>query len=355
MKYFIYCFLLTLLLGCAPPIPDFPKVRPAVETESVVAEATADAADDPALWIHPIDSSKSLIFGSNKTYGIEVFDLAGTKLATYEVGRVNNIDIRYDFPLNDSAKVDLLAGTERNHNQILVFAIDPETGALTELRGGINSKQPEVYGFCLYQSPFSGAYYAFLNDKSGTLEQWELSINHDSIQGALVRTFTVASQPEGMVADDKLGHLYVGEEGKGIWRFDADPQAGNEPLFLPQSGKENPNIRFDVEGLAIYRSASDSLLLASIQGNNSYAIFALKEPYTYLGSFQVADFGGIDGTEETDGIEVYSGSLGGKFTSGIFIAQDGDNRLTEGGKGTQNFKYIPWEEIATHFLPSSQQ
>ena len=80
-----------------------------------------DAADDPAIWIHPTDSSKSIIYGSNKTYGIDAFDLEGKRLHSYEVGRINNIDVRYGFPLNDTTQIDILAGTEREHNQILVF------------------------------------------------------------------------------------------------------------------------------------------------------------------------------------------------------------------------------------------
>ncbi|KAK0357597.1 hypothetical protein LTR94_038840, partial [Friedmanniomyces endolithicus] len=36
-----------------------------------------DAADDPAIWVNPLDASKSRILGSNKKQGLLVYDLDG--------------------------------------------------------------------------------------------------------------------------------------------------------------------------------------------------------------------------------------------------------------------------------------
>ena len=58
-----------------------------------------------------------------------------------------------------------------------------------------------------------------------------------------------------------------------------------------------------------------------------------------MGSFQI-DNGKIDGTSETDGIDVVSSALGASFPSGVFVAQDGDN-----DDGTQNFKLVPLDQI----------
>ncbi len=349
-KYFFPVFLL-LPFSCNPhEKDDFFQVKVTAETDAVHANPETDAADDPAIWIHPTDSSKSIIYGSNKTYGIDAFDLEGKRLHSYEVGRINNIDVRYGFPLNDTTQIDILAGTEREHNQILVFSIDPEDGALTEISGGIQSSQKEVYGFCLYTSPVSGNYFAFLNDKNGTIEQWELlSMNSDSIQGKMVRILSVTSQPEGMVADDKEGFLYVGEENEGIWRFSLEENLGRQVHFLEKSGKQNPAITFDIEGLAIYETPDQKLLLASSQGNNSYAAFDIRADYSFLGSFQIVAQDAVDGTEDTDGIEVCAANLGAKYPSGIFVAQDGGNLLEDGSLGAQNFKIVSWESIAPMF------
>ena len=91
----------------------------------------------------------------------------------------------------------------------------------------LSSVFTEAYGFCLYQNRRTHKYYAFANDKNGAVEQWELFDNGSGkVDGVRVRSFDVGSQTEGMVADDQLGYLYVGEEDVGIWRYGAEP---NDP------------------------------------------------------------------------------------------------------------------------------
>ncbi len=62
-----------------------------------------------------------------------------------------------------------------------------------------------------------------------------------------------------------------------------------------------------------------------------------------LGLFPLVDNldAGIDGTTETDGIDVALGSLGPRFPGGVFIAQDDVN---DGASG-QNFKLVPWDAV----------
>jgi 3-phytase len=64
----------------------------------------------------------------------------------------------------------------------------------------------------------------------------------------------------------------------------------------------------------------------------------------------VVDGETIDGTSETDGIDVTNLAMGDAFPNGFFIAQDGEN-YTNGKLGTQNFKLVPWEDIANSFEP----
>lgn len=53
-----------------------------------------DAADDPAIWVNPVDASKSLILGTDKQAGLYVYDLAGKPSQFLPVGRINNVDVR---------------------------------------------------------------------------------------------------------------------------------------------------------------------------------------------------------------------------------------------------------------------
>ena len=64
-------------------------------------------------------------------------------------------------------------------------------------------------------------------------------------------------------------------------------------------------------------------LLASEQGNNSYAILERFDHdgdgnrYEYLDRFSIVSGNGIDGTNDTDGIEAVSTGLGATFPDGF--------------------------------------
>jgi len=190
-----------------------------------------------------------------------------------------------------------------------------------------------------------------VNDTTGIIEQWELSPYGDGeISGQIIRTMGVASQTEGMVADDELGYLFVGEEDRGIWKFMVDPDASDIPAFISESDTSNVSISFDIEGLAIYYAPDQKgYLIASSQGNSSFAIFERLGENRYIGSFVIKGER-IDGTEETDGIDVTNLNLGGPFSKGLFIAQD-DNNLSGDSILSQNFKLVRWEKIASLFDP----
>ena len=54
----------------------------------------------------------------------------------------------------------------------------------------------------------------------------------------------------------------------------AEPDGSDRRTLLDKSGESNPNIAYDVEGLALYKiNGSGGYLLASSQGNFSYAVF----------------------------------------------------------------------------------
>ena len=115
--------------------------------------------------------------------------------------------------------VALVVSTNRDLNTISIYKVDNETRTLIDVSArqipvGLDDG---VYGICMYRSAATGKYYAFANDKTGKIEQWELFDNGNGlVDGKLVRTLNVDSQPEGCVADDILGILYVGEEDQAF-------------------------------------------------------------------------------------------------------------------------------------------
>lgn len=322
------------------------SVEADAETNAVTSpQVDDDAADDMAVWINPLDIEKSTIIGSNKKGGVVVFDLQGKEIAFYPTGRINNIDVLYGFPLGNT-KIDIVGCTNRSEQSINLFRINSQDGSLTEI--SVRSLKvdtnlvKDVYGFCFYNS---NKPYLFVNGKNGVVQQFEIIATPDlKLDLKPLRHLSFASQTEGMVADEVTKMLYVGEEDKGIWKVSAEPDGDNTAKLLVKSGADNPNIQFDIEGLAIYKSAAQGYLIASSQGNYSYAVFDRQGNNEYLGSFKVVDGAHVDGIEETDGIEMVSVPLGKNFPKGMFLAQDGYN-YDKGKLQRQNFKMVRWEKI----------
>jgi len=320
------------------------------ETGPVNAPPGSDAADDPAVWIHPYNPSKSILYGSDKTGGIVSYDLSGNILSFIAAGRINNIDIAYNLKLQNTT-IDICGGTNRSLNAIDIYKINPESGALEFiLDTTLPSKVNEVYGFCFYHSPFSGINYAILCGKDGVIEHYEIIEGNEKLSLVPVGSYDIGSQPEGLVADHKHGFLYIAEENHCIWKVNAEPGIHNITKLAYSSENNNPNIEYDLEGLAIYYTSSDhGYLLASSQGNSSFAIYDRFYENRYIGSFRITN-GIVDGTSETDGIDVVNLGLGNSFPDGLFIAQD-DRNDSSGSQQPQNFKLAGWNKIAGLFNP----
>lgn len=329
----------------APAAPKvFPTVRATVETPPV--ETGGDAADDPAIWIDSADPSRSVVIGTQKQSGLYVYDLTGKQLQFVPDGRMNNVDLRDGFQLGGKA-VTLVAASNRTQRSISLYTLDPATRQLTNVADGIQATGfDDPYGLCLYRSARSGKFYVFVNQGDGQMRQWELlSTKAGKVRTKLVRNMPFATQPEGCVADDETGMLYIGEEDVGVWREGAEPKGGAARSMLA-AVKDNTSLKDDIEGIGIYKlDATRGYLVVSSQGNDSYAVFKREGSNDYIGTFSVGAnaASGIDGISETDGLEVTSASAGGAFSAGLMVAQDGRNVSPP---EHQNFKLVPWTDIA---------
>ena len=311
----------------------------AARAETTPSLMNGDVMDDPAIWIHPQQPEHSRVLGTDKRHGLEVYDLQGQRLQQLAVGRLNNVDVRYGLSLG-SRKVDLAAASQRDRNSIALFTISAE-GVVTaagEIPTGLN----DIYGLCQYQPEGSDEHYVFANGKDGRFEQYRLSAQDSSrISAEKVREFQFASQPEGCVADDRRHRLFVGEEDEGVWVVDARADQPAQPERVASVGE---HLVADVEGLAIAQG-EQPLLVVSSQGNDSYVIFDAQPPYAWRGSFRVGvnATAAIDGSSETDGLEVTSAALGADFPAGLLVVQDGRNLAATG----QNFKLVSWADVLT--------
>ncbi len=330
---------LLLLLACARAADDPAIVRSTVETDPVPHDG--DAADDPAIWVHPDDPSRSTVIGTDKRGGLGVYSLDGRQIQYLADGDLNNVDVRYNFPLG-GRKVALVTAGNQTGDTIACYRVDPATGKLHDVAARPIRTGLRVYGSCMYRSARTGKTYAIVNSYSGEIQQWELfDDGRGRVDARKVRELRVASTPEGCVADDELGHLYVGEERAGIWKFGAEPDADPARTRVDSTGTGG-HLTADVEGLAIYHAPRGTgYLLASSQGNDSFVVYRREGKNEYLMTFKIGASVAVDGVTDCDGIDVTNVSLGPAFPKGLFVAQDGTN-----DRGNQNFKLVPWEAIA---------
>lgn len=311
------------------------NVVPTVETA-----ADSGEEDDIAIWIHPTDTSLSRVIGTVKTSSssLRVYNLQGQQVQSIPVANVNNVDLRYNFELS-GRPVAIVAGSRRSNNSIVLYTMDSQSGLQNEAARTIGTGI-SIYGCAMYVSPTTGKYFVFVSSESGQVQQWELFDNGAGKVDALqVRSFAVGSQVEGIVADDELGNLYVGEEQGGIWRYSAEPNAGTTRTRVDTTGGGG-HLSADVEGLTIYYAANGAgYLIASSQGNNEFAVYQRGGSNAYVNSFKLVAGGGIDGVSDTDGIDVTNFPLGNQFSQGMFVAQDNND----------NFKFVKWDAIDAAF------
>ena len=326
VKYFSAALILaTTFSGCSHH--NFAEVYAKAQTEYVAT--VGDVADDPTIWVDKNDSQKSLLIGTNKKGGgLEVYTLDGTRVQSLKDGNFNNVDLRYGFLHNDKP-TDIVIASNRSDDTLAIYGVNQESHTLFALSLNSLHSVHQSYGLCMFHD--GKDFYAITNSQTGEIVMQKIESQNGTVSAKIVGKAKIPTQTEGCVVDDATKTLYVGEEDFGIWQFDLSAGLQNNGLIF-DTVEKNSFLESDIEGLAIY----NGYLIASSQGNNSYAVYEMKGA-KYIGSF-VLSSGVIDGTNDTDGIDASSASLG-TYKNGIFIAQDGSTSKT------QNFKVVDFNDI----------
>ncbi|MBE9257941.1 phytase [Dolichospermum sp. LEGE 00246] len=372
--------ILTLSADVVPTATPIVETRPALLDDGSLPFSQRADADDPAIYVNSTDSSKSLVVTSVKNGGLRIYDLAGNLLQTINPSnpdiRYNNVDLQYGFTLGGE-KVDIAVASDRNNDKLAIFKINPNSADGNYLENITDSNAATIfqnvpfaapysastrsaYGLAIYRSPVTNDYYVFTSRRqTGDVAQLKLvDKGNGKIGYEVVRSFTIPSpttagasaQTEGMVADQETGFLYIGQEDVGIWKFEAEPNGGSTGKLIEKVKAEGgKNLTNDVEGLTIYYGKNGTgYLLASSQGDNTFATYTREGNNDFLGRFAVGNNGGIDSVQESDGADVINLPLGPNFPYGVFITQDGANdpaTIVSGENISSNFKLVPWENI----------
>jgi myo-inositol-hexaphosphate 3-phosphohydrolase len=319
------------------------KLSPVVITEQVKHDT-----DDPAIWIHPTDPSKSLIIGTDKEEdgALYVYNLDGKideQKTVRGLKRPNNVDIEYGFVL-DGVATDIVVTTERLENRLRIFSL-PDMKPIDN--GGIEVFRNEdlrfPMGIALYKRPSDGSIYAIVGRKEGPTDGtylWQYQLEDDGtgmVKGTKVREFGKWSgikEIEAIAVDDALGYVYYSDENVGIRKYHADPDNENADVELALFGTEE--FTQDREGISIYQvNDGTGYILISDQEVNKYNIYKREgepgDPHSHP-LVKVIDLSTLD----SDGCEVTNVALNEKFPAGLFVAMSDD----------KTFQFYSWKDIA---------
>ncbi|MEJ7634375.1 phytase [Aeromicrobium sp.] len=391
-----------LLLVSALALPASADQRPPTQLVEVTATAETpgvfddDAgdngdADDPAIWVNHRDRSRSVVIGTAKNAGLNVYDLKGRLRqsiaappapgADDESGRFNNVDIVHGFRLGGRS-VDLAVTSDRGRDQIRSYAIDSRTGRLSDVTSAniplafsadqddVN-EQATVYGLTAFKDGRGGALVIGTRRHTTDIGMFKLVAERGRVSYRKVDTLTFPDtfrlpdgstwspcedpgegpQLEGVVVDEASHTLYAAQEDIGLWRvqlgrgsFAGKPRSIERtrefgaPAAYDEQAEEcaptgaNPGyggrIAADTEGLTIFQTGPRSgTLLVSSQGDNTFYTYD-RQTNRPLRHFAVVDGPAADGSQDSDGADTVSTPLPG-FPNGLLVVQDGDNTPVE--------------------------
>ncbi len=350
----------------AQNLSGFDKVLPRVVTSRTGAKSLAGNADDPAIWVHPEDPSRSLIFGVDKGEGTWVWTLEGKELCHIDNwGKPGNIDVSYDFQLGDK-KVDIVALNLRKvrykgGSKIAVYAInknytsgDDVLQVLCDGRSENNDVPENTYGFALYRSVRDGKTYVFESPDEAPFSPNQHLLEDDGsgrgVRLSFVRTLEYSGDvSEGMVADEDYGFIYIAEENQGVHQYYAEPDKSSSALltFAPDSDGYSA----DREGVALYRADEKrGYILVVDQGGRDERTPSIIRIYDREGSHPLVKTvvplrANGKNLWDDDGVAACASPLPG-FPCGIVVAHDGDN---------SNFPVYDWSDIAGNDLLKAEQ
>lgn len=337
-----YTLLFTIFLVTACKDKYAPVAKNAIKP-TVVTQPTPHDTDDPAIWIHPTDTKKSLIIGTDKETGggLYVYNLDGKIVNKFtNMSRPNNVDIAYGLKIGDQ-KIDIAVTTEREKNRIRIFSL-PDLKPIDN--GGIpvfeNEEHKDPMGIALYTRPSDGTIFVIVGRKFGPsgsyLWQYKLAASENKfITAKLVRkfgNFSTKKEIEAIAVDNEMGFIYYSDEQSGIRKYYADPSEKDdtEIAFFGQN-----DFKSDNEGIAIYKKTdSTGYILVSNQQKNTFVIYpregAKKDSNTHQKIAEIPT-----STIECDGADATAVNLGNKFPNGLLVAMS--NGMT--------FHYYDWNII----------
>lgn len=323
-----------------PPLPGNRSVPPVYAKAETPALFDDDAggnsnADDPAIWYNSAHPGSSLVLGTAKQGGLDVYRLDGSLVQSLPApsapaagsapGRFNNVDVLTGVRFPDGRRSDVAVVTDRGRDRVHFYRIDPGRPAapLTEVTDAAVPRafsateadvddQYTAYGTAAWRDPRTGRSYLLASRRhTADVGLFEIRVTPTgTVTYRKVRTLTLPStfhtpggtwspcedpgngpQIEGLTVDAARGVAYLGQEDVGVWKIaanltgtpelvDRTDQFGVPAVYDPVSdecvpgsdpGYGGDHLVADAEGLTLFRAPS----------GRQYLIVSSQGDYTY--------------------------------------------------------------------------
>jgi 3-phytase len=373
--------------SAAPRDPSPVAQTQAFVDDSGAAPANADA-DDPAIWVHPGDPSRSVVLGTLKEGGLAAFDLDARTLQLVPAGpggRFNNVDV----------VGDLAVVSDRGRDRIRVYRIDPRGSAAGAhvLRDVTDpaaapvfaasesevDEQRTAYGLAAGRDPVSGVRWVTVTRRHETRVALLRLVDRPggTVGTAPISTIDLPSsfrlpdgttwspceepgerpQLEGSVIDGRV--LYAAQEDVGIWRIPLTSRGFGRPELVDRVRSYGVPARWDATSEACVPDGADpgfggkwleadaeglavagSTLFASSQGDSRFVVYGGRTR-----DLRIVAGRGADSVEHSDGSAISTASLGRRFPHGLLVVHDGERRPSAGALPTTGFAFVRLEDV----------
>ncbi|MEV6647415.1 phytase [Amycolatopsis sp. NPDC051371] len=372
------------LLTAVPASASSRAPSPVVQTQAFAEPADAD---DPAIWVHPHDPSRSVVLGTLKEGGLAAFGLDARTLQRVPAGpggRFNNVDV----------VGDLAVVSDRGQDRIRVYRIDPrgaaagahvlrdvtDPAAARVFPESAVDEQRTAYGLAAGRDPVTGIRWVTVTRRHETRVALLRLVDEP---GGKVGTAPLATvdlpssfrlpngvswspceepgegpQLEGSVLDGRV--LYTAQEDVGIWRIPLSPAGFGRPELVDRvrsygvpsrwdavaeecvpdgadAGFGGKWLEADAEGLAV----AHGKLFASSQGDSRFVVYGPGRTR----DLRIVAGRGTDSVEHSDGSAISTAYLGREFPHGLLVVHDGERRPAAGDLATTGFAFLRLEDV----------
>lgn len=316
---------LALAIGLALPAATLQAQEAPLIAAKAQTQATASKETNAAIVVRNAQQAgRDHIVATAALGGLETYDLSGKRVGTTPAGEVAAVDVAYDVALGKRTAT-VLAAVDTTTNSLRLFEMNGS--GLADIGARPLPLGFAAEGVCLFRNPLDSALYAFVVGDGGEIDQQVLFATADGkLDARPVRRVNVPSTLKQCVASD--AHVYASEEGVGIWRINADPEADVAAMVVdaPRLG----HLKEESGGVALYDGGQGSRwLIASDTSAGQLNVYDRDNDYTFLGHFRAGAPKSGAAIGEPGPLFVSNAPLGKEFPNGALLVTDEDDSNTK--------------------------